>query len=235
MGRLGLPRISPPARPRPRQPDPISRGQDRGPACIDSSRTRWPRCSTCCRATCPSTPCPSISTSTAAARPKNRQGPFDLVGKAALLRAHARVHGFADDRIVVSETNWPLQGTGVWSPVTSPYETLDPRQNDPSVSEADYAAYLARYYLLALASGHVSRVYWWRLAARGFRLSDDTIRGLRPRPSLPRPADLAPPRRRRPCARKLETRGANSMSNSPGSRRLSRRRALTLAGAPEYT
>ena len=117
--------------------------------------------------------------------PENLQGPFDLVGKAALLRAHARVHGFADDRLVVSETNWPLLGTGVWSPVTSPYETLDPRQNDPSVSEADYAAYLARYYLLALASGHVSRVYWWRLAARGFGLIDDADPAAwRPRPAF---------------------------------------------------
>mgnify|MGYP001765155359 CR=1 FL=1 len=117
--------------------------------------------------------------------PENRQGPFDLVGKCALLRAYARTRGFADDRLVVSETNWPLQGTGVWSPVTSPYETLDPRQNDPSVSEEDYAAYLARYLLLALASGHVSRVYWWRLAARGFGLIDDTDPAAwRPRPAF---------------------------------------------------
>jgi hypothetical protein len=106
--------------------------------------------------------------------PENFQGAFDAVGKCALLRAFARAHGFADDRLIVSEVNWPLLGTGVWSPVTSPYETLDPRQNDPSVTEADSAAYLARYLLLTLASGHVSRVYWWRLAARGFGLVDDT-------------------------------------------------------------
>lgn len=117
--------------------------------------------------------------------PENFQGPFDLVGKCALLRAHARVHGYADDRLIVSETNWPLLGTGVWSPVTSPYETLDPRANDPSVSEDDYAAYMARYLLLALGSGHVSRVYWWRLAARGFGLIDDTDPAAwRPRPAF---------------------------------------------------
>ena len=117
--------------------------------------------------------------------PENFQGPFDLVGKSALLRAHARAHGFADDRIIVSETNWPLLGTGVWSPVNSPYETLDPRTNDPSVSEDQYAAYMARYLLLALASGHVSRVYWWRLAARGFGLIDDADPAAwRPRPAF---------------------------------------------------
>ena len=106
--------------------------------------------------------------------PENFQGPFDTVGKCALLRAYAQAHGFTDDRLIVSEVNWPLLGTGVWSPVNSPYETLDPRQNDPSVTEEQYAAYMARYLMLTLASGHVSRVYWWRLAARGFGIIDDT-------------------------------------------------------------
>lgn len=117
--------------------------------------------------------------------PENFQGPFDTVGKCALLRAYARAHGFADDRLLISEVNWPLLGTGVWSPVNSPYETLDPRQNDPSVSEEEYAAYMARYLLLALASGHVSRIYWWRLAARGFGLIDDADSAAwRPRPAF---------------------------------------------------
>lgn len=117
--------------------------------------------------------------------PENFQGAFDTVGKCALLRAFARAHRFADDRLLVTEVNWPLLGTGPWSPVTSPYETLDPRQNDPSVDETTYAAYMARYLLLALASGHVRRVYWWRLAARGFGLVDDTESAAwRPRPAF---------------------------------------------------
>ncbi len=117
--------------------------------------------------------------------PENAQGSFDTVAKCALLRAYARAHGFADDRLIVSEVNWPLLGTGVWSPVNSPYETLDPRTNDPSVDEDTYAAYMARYLLLSLASGHVSRVYWWRLAARGFGLVDDADPGAwRPRPAF---------------------------------------------------
>ena len=117
--------------------------------------------------------------------PENFQGPFDAAGKCALLRAYARVYGFAEERPIVSEVNWPLLGTGVWSPVNSPYETLDPRTNDPSVSEEDYAAYMARYLLLSIASGHVSRVYWWRLAARGFGLVDDADPAAwRPRPAF---------------------------------------------------
>jgi hypothetical protein len=117
--------------------------------------------------------------------PENAQGPFDTVGKCALLRAFAHAHGFADDRLLVTEVNWPLLGTGVWSPVTSPYETLDPRQNDPSVTEDDYAAFMVRYLLLSLASGHAARVYWWRLAARGFGLVDDTdFAAWRPRPAF---------------------------------------------------
>jgi hypothetical protein len=117
--------------------------------------------------------------------PENFQGSFDTVGKCALLRACARAHGFTDDRLLVTEVNWPLLGTGVWSPVTSPYETLDPRRNDPSVTEEQYAAYMARYLLLALASGHVSRIYWWRLAARGFGLIDDVDPAAwRPRPAF---------------------------------------------------
>ena len=117
--------------------------------------------------------------------PENRQGPHDTVSKCALLRAFARVHSFTDDRPLITEVNWPLAGTGPWSPVTSPYETLDPRQNDPSVSEDTYAAYMARYLLLTIASGHIARVYWWRLAARGFGLVDDTDPAAwRPRPAF---------------------------------------------------
>ena len=42
------------------------------------------------------------------------------------------------------------------------------------MSEQDYADFMLRYLVLALASGMVERVYWWRLAARGFGLIDDT-------------------------------------------------------------
>ena len=106
--------------------------------------------------------------------PENFQGKFSATEKFALARAIAAWSPAVGKRLIISETNWPLAGTGVWSPVGSPYESLGPRHNDPSVSEQDYADYLLRYLVLALASGMVERVYWWRLAARGFGLVDDT-------------------------------------------------------------
>ncbi len=106
--------------------------------------------------------------------PENRQGPFSLVEKCALARSIAETSHACEPRLVLSEVNWPLLGTGVYSPVNSPYETPGPRRNDPSVSEEEYGQFMIRYLALALCSGMVERVYWWRLVARGFGLVDDT-------------------------------------------------------------
>lgn len=106
--------------------------------------------------------------------PENRQGRFSALEKFALARAIARWSDACDDRLIVSEVNWPLEGTGVYSPVNSPYESHGVRYNDPSVSEDDYADFMLRYLLMALCSGMVERVYWWRLVARGFGLVDDS-------------------------------------------------------------
>jgi tRNA A-37 threonylcarbamoyl transferase component Bud32 len=106
--------------------------------------------------------------------PENRQGPFSALEKFALARAIARQAPRCEDRLIVSEVNWPLQGTGVYSPVGSPYESPWPRRNDPSVSEDDYADFMIRYLVTAICSGMVERVFWWRLVARGFGLVDDT-------------------------------------------------------------
>jgi len=119
--------------------------------------------------------------------PEIRQGPFAALEKFALARAIARRSGVCDDRVVVSEVNWPLRGTGVYSPVGSPYESPGPRFNDPSVDEDTYAAFMIRYIAIALCSGMVDRVYWWRLAARGYGLMDDAD----PRRLAPRPAYAA--------------------------------------------
>jgi hypothetical protein len=106
--------------------------------------------------------------------PENPQGPFATLGKCALARAIAGWVNGCEDRLVISEVNWPLQGTGVHSPVVSPYNTPGPRGNDPSVTEEAYGAYMIRYLLITICSGMVERVYWWRLVARGFGLIDDT-------------------------------------------------------------
>jgi hypothetical protein len=115
--------------------------------------------------------------------PENAQSGYDTVGKLAMARAVARLHPACEERVVVSEVNWPLAGTGVWSPVGSPYLSPGPRHNDPSVDEETYAVYLRRYLLMALCSGMADRVYWWNLAAHGFGLIDDRAEGgWRPRP-----------------------------------------------------
>lgn len=123
--------------------------------------------------------------------PENFQGRFDLVRKCAIHRAFAKTFGFDEEKIVVSEVNWPLRETGEYSPIDSPSVLLgiwgrpdvEPcTVQRPRVSEEEYAKYMCRYLLLAIASGHVSRVYWWRLMHRGFGLVDD--------------ADASNPRRR---------------------------------------
>lgn len=106
--------------------------------------------------------------------PENRQGQFSSLEKFVLARAIARWSPHCEDRVVVSEVNWPVEGTGVYSPVGSPYVSPGPRFGDPSVSEEDYANFMVRYLLIALCSGMVERVYWWRLVAYGYGLVDDS-------------------------------------------------------------
>lgn len=109
--------------------------------------------------------------------PENRQSGYATLEKAALLKAIARVHKKLSDRVVISEVNWPIEGTGVWSPVNSPYESPGIRRNDPSVTEDQYADYMIRYLLTVICSGMVDQVFWWRLVARGFGLVDDSDQG----------------------------------------------------------
>lgn len=116
--------------------------------------------------------------------PENEQNGYDTVAKLAMARAMARVHPACAERLIVSEVNWPLKDTGVWSPVGSPYQSPGARFNDPSVDETTYADYMRRYFLLALCSGLADQVYWWNLAAHGFGLIDDRDpNGWRPRPA----------------------------------------------------
>jgi hypothetical protein len=109
--------------------------------------------------------------------PETPQGRFATLEKLALCRAIGRASGVAADRLIVSEVNWPLLGTGVYSPVGSPYESPGARTNDPSVTERLYAEYMVRYLAIALASGLADEVVWWRLAAHGYGLVDDRAPG----------------------------------------------------------
>ena len=92
--------------------------------------------------------------------------------KVVLLRAIAEVGRNTNGRCWITEVNWPL-----WEGPHSPAGKA------ASVDEEAQACYLTRYFLLALGTGLVERVYWWRLVARGYGLvSPDRDRVLRRRP-----------------------------------------------------
>ncbi len=91
--------------------------------------------------------------------PENSQLGFDTVGKVTLLKAIAETARNCGPRSWVTEVNWPL-----WEGPHSP------AGRTVSVSPDVQADYLSRYYLLALTSGAVERVYWWQLIARGYGL-----------------------------------------------------------------
>jgi hypothetical protein len=74
----------------------------------------------------------------------------------------------------ITEVNWPLEGTGKYSPASG----------KPNVSEDEQASYLVRYYALCLASGFVERVYWWQLVAPGYGLIDNRTGVWRKRPGF---------------------------------------------------
>ncbi len=91
--------------------------------------------------------------------PERAQLGFDTVGKVTLLRAIAETARNCGPRSWVTEVNWPL-----WEGPHSP------AGRTVSVSPEAQADFLARYYLLALTTGAVERVYWWQLVARGYGL-----------------------------------------------------------------
>ena len=103
--------------------------------------------------------------------PENRQLGANLLGKIAWFRSVMRLSSKCTDRLVITETNWPLRGT----------EPFAPAVGDCMVDEDRQAAYLARYYLLAFASAGVEAVYWHQLVAPGYGLIDNRGAGARRR------------------------------------------------------
>ncbi len=106
--------------------------------------------------------------------PENRQLGFDTVGKVTLIKAIAETGRNCGGGSWITEVNWPL-----WE---GPHA---PAGKSVAVDEETQANYLARYYLLALGTGLVERVYWWQLVARGYGLACPEADGtLRRRPSF---------------------------------------------------
>ena len=109
--------------------------------------------------------------------PENFQGKFSTLEKCGLLRAIAKVVPVCDDQVIISEVNWPLEGTGIWSPVTATYVDAGAPEHPLNVSEFDYGVYMLRYLVISVCSGFVDKVYWWRLVAHGFGLVDERAEG----------------------------------------------------------
>ncbi|MFC1479049.1 hypothetical protein ACFL6F_00480 [Planctomycetota bacterium] len=104
--------------------------------------------------------------------PENRQWPsFDLPNKIRAVRAIADRGGFENAPLWITETNWPIEGTGYYCPAGKAVR----------VNEQEYADFLSRYFLLAYATGIPERIFWWELCARGYGLVDPSEGGFRKR------------------------------------------------------
>jgi tRNA A-37 threonylcarbamoyl transferase component Bud32 len=105
--------------------------------------------------------------------PENHQGKFSTLEKAALLKSLAVVSPNCDNKVIISEVNWPVKHTGIWSPVICPYITPKWRKLEPGEPEDIYAHFMLRYLAITICSGHIDQVFWWRLSAHGYGLIDD--------------------------------------------------------------
>jgi hypothetical protein len=105
--------------------------------------------------------------------PENFQGKFSTLEKCAMGKALASTLKQTEDRFIISEFNWPLRNTGIYSPIGSPYTTPEWFVENPGVTEHEYAQYLIRYLTIAITSGFVTQAFCWRLSAHGYGLVDD--------------------------------------------------------------
>lgn len=101
--------------------------------------------------------------------PENSQFGFDLLAKIRWFFEMTQMSRKSQNKLYITETNWPLEGTEPYAPAVG----------DCMVNEEQQAWYLVRYYLLAIASGRVEKCYWHQLVAPGYGLIDnrgDTVR-----------------------------------------------------------
>ncbi len=102
-------------------------------------------------------------------------GIFDLENKLRLAKAMTRLSNRCDDKLWITETNWPLLDTKPFTPNSgNPSRTCD---------EKTQAEYLKLYYQIAWQSGWVESVYWWQLINPGYGLVDHRKGDLRKMPS----------------------------------------------------
>jgi len=95
--------------------------------------------------------------------PEGKQMGFDLKKKINLLSAIMILSPKTTNTLFITEANWPISNTAPYAP-TSEKECVSPQQ---------YALYMVQYYLIALATAQVDRVYWHQLIAPGYGLVDN--------------------------------------------------------------
>ena len=100
---------------------------------------------------------------------------FDLANKLRVVAAILSLSNRSQERLWITETNWPLLNTKPWTPNSGhPRSTVD---------EPTQAKYLTEYYQIAYQTGLVERVYWWQLINPGYGLVDHRDGKLRKHPS----------------------------------------------------
>jgi hypothetical protein len=93
--------------------------------------------------------------------PENRQMIFfNLTRKIDLLFCMMRLSNKCSNELIITETNWPLKSTAPYAP-TSEHECI---------SEDEYRDYMIRYYILALSTNKIQKIYWHQLIAIGYGL-----------------------------------------------------------------
>lgn len=105
--------------------------------------------------------------------PENTQGGFNFLRKINLVQLMLQSSWKCAGRLWITEFNWPLKETGAFAPC----------KGSALVSEEDQANFLARSYLIALASGRVRTCYWHQLVAPGYGLIDNRNGKIKKRPS----------------------------------------------------
>jgi hypothetical protein len=105
--------------------------------------------------------------------PEEKQMVFSGLDKFILARVLARMTRRCADGVVVTEVNWPLGEAGGRSHAFAPYVWAGNLALDTTATLEGYADYMIRYYLHALCSGMVDRVFWWKLVGQSFGLVDD--------------------------------------------------------------
>jgi len=95
--------------------------------------------------------------------PENTQAGFDFLKKINLISLMHKLSIRTSGELWISEINWPLQDSGKFAPC----------KGKALVTPQTQANYLARAYLIAIASGNVRTCFWHQLIAPGYGLMDN--------------------------------------------------------------